>query len=125
MNKCIIIGRTTDIVELQYSKGGIPFVKFTLAVPRNFNKKEVDFIHVAAWRKMAENCARYLTRGSMCCVEGELHIGQHCDGTGGTHYFTEIVAENVEFIRDHQPPIKRQAYSGPLTRNSSVDDLPF
>ncbi|MFW6271127.1 MAG: single-stranded DNA-binding protein [Bacillota bacterium] len=66
MNRIIIIGRLTRDPD---NKTAV--AKFTLAVERNFTNKEtserdVDFIKVTVWQKLAENCAEYLKKAGYC-----------------------------------------------------------
>jgi len=64
MNQIILIGRLTKDPELKYTSSGIAVCSFTLAVNRPFAKEgdqTADFITIQTWRKLAENCAKYLS----------------------------------------------------------------
>ena len=67
MNKVILIGRLTRDPELRYTSSNIATASFSLAVDRNFTnqngEREADFINIVVWRKQAENCKNYLTKG--------------------------------------------------------------
>ena len=103
INQCVLIGRLTADPELRYTSGsGTPVANFTLAVDRPFTnsegERETDFIPVVVWRKLAENCANYMQKGSLCAVTGRLQIRGYEDKDGNKRKAAEIVAENVRFL---------------------------
>jgi len=103
LNNCVIIGRLTRDPELRYTAGdAIPVSTFSLAVERSYKnkagEKEVDFINIVAWNKLAEHVTNYLTKGSMCAVVGRLQIRSYEDREGVKRKVAEIVAENVRFL---------------------------
>ena len=119
MNQIILIGRLTKDPELKYTSSGIAVCRFTLAVNRPFAKEgdqTADFITIQTWRKLAENCAKYLSKGRQVGVNGRLQIRSYDGNDGERHWMTEVVAENVEFLSDGQ---KREKQSS----NNSWDGL--
>jgi single-strand DNA-binding protein len=80
-----LIGRLTRDPELRYTPNGTATCSFTLAINRKFNKEETDFIDIVVWRGLAENCASYLHKGSMCCVEGRLQVRTYEDKEAESH----------------------------------------
>lgn len=52
--------------------------------------------------KQAENCANYLSKGSMCAVNGRINTGSYTTQTGEKRYTTDVVANRVEFIGSKQ-----------------------
>lgn len=105
MNQIILIGRLTKDPELKYTSSGIAVCSFTLAVNRPFAKEgdqTADFITIQTWRKLAENCAKYLSKGRQVGVNGRLQIRAYDGNDGSRHWMTEVVAENVEFLSDGQ-----------------------
>lgn len=101
INKVILTGRLVRDPELRYSEAGIPFAIFTIAVDRNYTNsdgdRETDFIDVLSWRKQAENCSEYLSKGSLAGVEGRLQIRKTQKGDK-TYINPEVVAERVQFL---------------------------
>lgn len=102
MNKVILCGNLTRDVELSTTNSGISVGRFTLAVQRAFanqdGERETDFINIIVWRGQAENCAKYLKKGSKALVAGELHIRSYEGDDGSKRYATEVVADKVEFV---------------------------
>ncbi len=102
MNKVILVGNLTKDPELVTTNNGISLCRFTLAVQRRFTsgdgEREADFIPIIVWRAQADNCYKYLKKGSKAGVVGTLQTRQY-DGNDGTRkYATEVVAEEVEFL---------------------------
>lgn len=86
---------------MRYTSNGIAVTSFTLAVQRNYanqqGEREVDFINIVTWRKLAEHCAQYLSKGRLVAVEGSLQIRKNESG-GHTYINPEVVADNVRFL---------------------------
>ena len=102
MNKVILIGRLTKDPELRTIASGNATTSFTIEVNRNFTNKngerEADFINCVAWRKQAENVAKYCTKGSQVAVEGRIQTRSYDAQDGTKRYVTEVVADNVTFL---------------------------
>ncbi len=102
MNKVILIGNLTRDPELTTTNGGVSVCRITLAVSRKFQnadgEREADFINVVIWRGLAENCHKFLKKGSKCCVVGNMQTRNYEGQDGVKRYVTEVVAEEVEFL---------------------------
>lgn len=102
MNKVILIGNLTRDPELSTTTSGINYCRFSLAVQRRFTngggEREADFINIVVWRAQADNCHKYLKKGSKACVVGNLQTRSYDAQDGTKRYVTEVVAEEVEFL---------------------------
>ena len=102
MNKVILIGNLTRDPELSTTNGGVSVCRFSLAVTRRFanseGEREADFINIVVWRNQAENCAKFLKKGSKCAVVGRIQTSSYEKPEGAKRYTTDIVADEVEFI---------------------------
>lgn len=102
MNKAILIGRLTRDPELRTTTSGISSTSFTVAVSRTYTnqngERETDFINCVAWRKQAENIAKYCKKGSQVAVEGRIQTRSYDAQDGTKRYVTEILADNVTFL---------------------------
>lgn len=100
MNKVILIGNLTKDPELSTTTGGISFCRFTLAVSKRFSgeDKTADFINIIVWRAQAENCSKYLKKGSKAAIVGNIQTRSYDAQDGSKRYVTEVVAEEVEFL---------------------------
>lgn len=126
MNKFIISGNITKEVDIQFSKQGKAYAKFTVAVKRPFKKDETDFFNVTAFGKTAENVGNFLSKGSKVLVEGQVNI----DNKDGK-YYTNVLADSVEFL-DSKKKEESTRYtadpSDPFQNSTPIpndDDLPF
>lgn len=101
MNKVFLIGNLTKDPELSSTASGIKFCIFTLAVSRSYSKdgkRETDFLPVVVWRAQADNCARYLKKGSRAAVCGSIQTRNYDAQDGSRRYVTEIAADEVQFL---------------------------
>ncbi len=103
MNKCFLIGNLTRDPELRTTSGsGLSVCSFTLAVTRSFSnrngEREADFIPIVVWRNTAENCAKYLRKGSQVAVSGAIQTRTYDGNDGQKRYVTEVVADEVQFL---------------------------
>lgn len=102
MNKAILIGNLTKDPELSKTQSNISVCSFTIAVNRSYTneagKREADFINIVAWRALADNCAKYLNKGSKVAICGQIQTRSYEDKNGTKRYVTEVVADDVEFL---------------------------
>lgn len=101
MNKVFLIGNLTKDPELATTNNGIQFCRFTLAVSRNYSKdgkRETDFLPVVVWRAQAENCARYLKKGSKAAISGSIQMRSYDAQDGTRRNIAEIAADEVQFL---------------------------
>jgi single-strand DNA-binding protein len=102
MNKVMLIGNLTKDPELMQTNSGISVCRFTLAVTRRYQnssgERETDFLNIVVWRQQGENCAKYLKKGSKCCVIGSVQTRSYEAQDGSKRYITEITGDEVEFI---------------------------
>ncbi|MFW5780621.1 MAG: single-stranded DNA-binding protein [Bacillota bacterium] len=102
MNKVILIGNLTKDPELNTTANNITLCKFTVAVSRKYTNsdgtRDADFLPVICWRGQAENCGRYLRKGSKVGICGSIQTRSY-EATDGTRRFmTEINADEVQFL---------------------------
>lgn len=100
MNKIVVSGNLTRSPEkIESNKDCL--VKLCLAVNDTFERedgsKDVDYFNIAVWGKVAENCLKYLDKGSRIIVCGKMknHIYEK---DGDKKIAPEIVAQSIEFI---------------------------
>ena len=102
MNKVFLIGRLTRDPEIRYTSSNVAVTTFSIAVNRTFTnqngEREADFINIVVWRKQAENCKNYLTKGSQVAIEGRIQTRSYDGQDGQKRYVTEVVADNVQFL---------------------------
>ena len=101
MNKIVVYGNLARDPEAAAISDGTLKCKFTIAVDRRYTDRNgdrpSDFFHVVAWRKLADSCARYLSKGDPALVYGHIENRTY-EKDGVRHTITEIIAEEVKFI---------------------------
>jgi len=97
MNHVVLMGRLAKDPELKYSQTGKAFSKFTVAVNREFNREEADFINCTAWGKTAEIIAEYLRKGRRIALQGRISVSSY-EQNGETRWSTEVVVDKFEFV---------------------------
>ena len=135
-NRVVLVGRLTKDPELRYSSSNIPMLYFSVAVNRTFTdqngQRQADFINCVAFRKQAENMARFLGRGSLISVEGRIQTRNYPGKDGNTVYVTEVVAESVQFLESKNSLHSRQnngfdsmSFNTNKYTNSSIGEVTF
>ena len=102
MNKVMLIGNLAKDPELITTNNGVSLCKFTLAVQRRFTgndgEREADFLPIIVWRGQADNCYKYLKKGSKAAISGSVQTRSYEATDGSRRYMTEIIADEVEFL---------------------------
>ena len=96
MNHVLLTGRLVKTLELKYSQTGKALTKFTIAVNREFNRKEVDFINCTAWENIAERIAEYLKKDRKIILHGRLRVNNY-EQDGEIRWSTEVAVDRFEF----------------------------
>lgn len=134
MNKVYLIGNLTRDPEISETTSGVAFCRFSIAVNRTFTNgegaREADFFNITVWRTQAENCGKYLKKGSKVAIVGSLQNRTYEDKEGVKRTLTDIVASEVEFLSTNRSdtdgdvvPVKKETMK--LEEVDSNDDLPF
>lgn len=118
MNSVALIGRLTKDPDITYTQSGNAVCKFTLAISRQ-GSEGTDFIRIVTWNKVAENCNKYLAKGSQVGIQGRIQTGSYKNSDGQTVYTTDVIANNVEFLS------KSQGRSDNEAKDELQDDLPY
>lgn len=146
VNKAILIGRCGQDPTLKYFTSGDAVCNFSIATSENWKdkntgekKEKTEWHRIVAFRKLAEICGQYLSKGKQVYVEGKLQT-RSWEKDGATHYTTEIIADQIQFLGDPKPagsqntgggnvtpfPGKTQdAWDGSKAAQIPEDDIPF
>lgn len=135
MNKVILVGNLTRDPELSTTSSGISLCRLSIAVSRRYvnaeGVREADFFNVSVWRNQADNCYKYLRKGSKVGIIGTLQSRSYEDKDGSRRYVIDIVADDVEFLSSR--PSSEEPSDGVDERPRKPaelkpvedDDLPF
>lgn len=104
LNKAMIIGNIGREPELSYLPNGDGVANFSVATNETWTdknsgekKQRTEWFNVVAWRRLAETCAEYLSKGQQVYVEGKMQT-RSWEKDGQKHYRTELVADQVVFL---------------------------
>lgn len=124
------VGRLTDDIMLRQTQSGVSVTSFTVAINRKYDKEKSDFINCVAYGKTAEFMDRYLGKGLLIAVEGEIQTRNY-EKDGRKVYVTEVYASSVQAIewkRDEQPqfePKQEPPKNDMLIDEELEKELPF
>lgn len=128
MNKVFLIGRLTKNPEIRYTSNNVPCCTFTLAVSRDYTnqdgQREADFINIQVWRKQAENCDKYIGKGSLVAIEGKIQTRSYDTEMGQKRYVTEVVADNVQFLDSKKDGQQSGQVGGPQSGTETGTQVP-
>jgi single-strand DNA-binding protein len=132
VNKVILIGNLGADPEVRYTANGTAVARFRLATTESFvdrdgNRQErTEWHRVVAWRKLAEICGQYLSKGSQVYVEGKIRSSTW-EQEGVKRYNYEIWADTMQMLgprrgqeREPEPP-----FAPPEGGIPPEDDIPF
>lgn len=109
VNRTVLVGRLTRDPELRKTGNGKSVLSFSVAVNRQYNKDQADFINCVAWEQTADFMSTYLTKGSLISVEGRIQSGSYEDATGKKVYTQDVVAERVQALESRAQRQEQQA----------------
>ena len=102
MNKVILIGRLARDPEMRTTISGTNVTRFTIAVTRTYQdqngERGADFINCVAWRRQAENIAKYCQKGTQVAIDGRIQTGSYDAQDGTKRYTTDVICDNVTFL---------------------------
>ncbi|MDJ0781228.1 MAG: single-stranded DNA-binding protein [Desulfosarcinaceae bacterium] len=147
INKVIIIGNLGRDPEVRYTQDGTAVANFTVATSESWTdrntgekKENTEWHRIVVWRRLAEICGEYLSKGRQVYVEGKLQT-RSWEQDGVTRYTTEIIANTVQFLggsgsggaarqggapgQGGGRPVQDQGYPDPGYGDPQDDDIPF
>ncbi len=130
LNKVMLIGRLGKDPEIRYMQNGTAVANFTMATNRNVKKgdaweEETDWHRIVAWDKLAETVGKYMKKGQMVYIEGQLRTRDWEDKEGNKRQTTEVFAKDMQLLT----PKSQSEYSSDEQYSPSSapddDDVPF
>lgn len=136
INKVILIGNLGKDPEVRYSQSGDAIATFNVATTEVWKKQDggkeeqTEWHRIVAFKRLAEICGEYLSKGSKVYVEGRLQTRKWQDKEGGTRYTTEIVARDMKMLSPKGGGGSGSGGDGgmdepPFPEQGMGDDVPF
>lgn len=105
VNKAIIVGRLGQDPEIRYFQDGSAVANFSVATSEEWKDKETgekrertEWHRIVAYRRLAEICGQYLSKGRQVYIEGRIQTREWDDRDGNKRYTTEIVANIMQML---------------------------
>ncbi|MFZ5453649.1 MAG: single-stranded DNA-binding protein [Thermodesulfobacteriota bacterium] len=133
VNKVILLGHLGADPEMRYTADGTAVCNFRIATTERFtdrqgNRQErTEWHKVVAWRKLAEICGQYLSKGKQVYIEGRIR-NETWEKDGVKQYSYKIEADTMQMLgspgggnrgQEPEPPF------GPPPGGIPEDDIPF
>lgn len=135
VNKVILVGHLGADPELKYTPSSKAVCNMRIATTETWKDKggakqeKTEWHRITVWDETAENCAKYLVKGSSAYVEGRLETRTY-EKDGQKHYATDIIASRVVFLGGGDGK-ERQRQERPAAPEKAPalkpvdDDIPF
>ncbi len=126
--RTVIVGRLGNDPEMRYTPSGVPVTSFNVAVNRRWTdqngerQERTTWFRVTAWRKLAETCANYLSKGRLVLVEGEIDASAWTGQDGQPRASLELTARTVQFLGSRGG---QDASKPPEAPSVAEEDIPF
>jgi len=137
VNKVILVGRLGKDPEVKFTQGGVAIARFSMATDETWKdqsgerQQRTEWHNIVAWRKLAEICGQYLTKGKLIYIEGRLQTRSWDDKEGNKRTTTEIQADTMVMLsggKSEDRRVEATSASSVVASESQItddDDVPF
>jgi len=126
--KTIVVGHLGRDPEMRYTPDGTPVTNFSVATTRKWTnaageqQEKTTWFRVTAWRKLAETCNQYLSKGRQVLVEGDIDVSAWSDKTSGeARARLELRAWTVKFLGSRGDRVEAPEGTPP----AAEEEIPF
>ena len=120
LNRVLLMGNLTRDPITRATEGGLQICEIGMAINRRWrsaqgeDREDVCFVDLEAFGRTAENCGRFLHKGSLVFVDGRLRLDQWQDkATGQNRSKLKVHVDSIQFLD------RKEAGQGP---DASFDD---
>jgi single-strand DNA-binding protein len=135
VNKVILVGRLGADPEIRFTPDGTMVANLRLATDESYKSKDGEKVQKTEWhrivtfRKLAEICQSYLSKGKQIYIEGRLQTRTWEDKDGIKRSTTEIIASNMRMLDGKGQGKSQDAWneqpSPDIADHATDDDVPF
>ena len=125
--KIIIVGNLGRDPEMRYTPSGDAVTNLNVAVNRTWTnsegqqQKDTTWFRVAVWRKQAETCNQYLSKGSRVLIEGDrIKARAYKNRDGEAAASLEFTANRVRFLSARGEPTEAPAGEPPIEQEGEI-----
>src|SRR5690606_40071466 len=103
VNNIILVGQLGKDPDVRYLEGNITVASFPLATSEHYSKdgermQHTEWHNIVMWRNLGEMAAKYLKKGKLVYIEGNLRTRNYDDKEGTRRLSTEIVGESIKAL---------------------------
>ena len=103
LNTVILIGNIVEKPQCKYSQSNMAIANLRIAnnvySKTEQDNKKTNFFTITVFGKLAENCEKWLDKGSKIAVSGKLDYSSW-EKDGQKKSMVKIVADNVQFLNN-------------------------
>lgn len=130
INRVVLVGRLTRDPELRRTGNGTAVASFTLAIDNRLKDANgqytTSFIPCVVWNQQAENCVRFIHKGSLVGIEGRLNQRTYQNKEGNNVQVIEVICDSVQYLDPKKQEEPSQEAPKQTAKNNVDDDsLPF
>lgn len=129
-NLVILIGNLGDDPAVRYTQSGTPVASFRVATTERWKgqdgqmQEQTEWHSIVAWKRLAEICSEYLTKGSRVYIEGKLQTRKWQDQDGNDRYTTEVKVREMKML-DGKKDGQQSGGEWSSPAPSGDDSIPF
>lgn len=134
INKATIVGYLGQDPQVNITGSGLNVANLSIATTKKWTdksgnqKQSTEWHKIILWNKLAEIAQKYLSKGSLVYVEGELQTRSWETESGEKKYVTEIVAKQLQMLGGKEKPKENQQSFEDYSQEPSWDnneEVPF
>jgi len=128
LNRCEFIGRLGKDVEMRYTQAGVAIASFSIGVNESYKSKtgemvkNVEWVNVTAFNKLAEICGKFLVKGSRVYIAGKFKTEKYQAKDGTEKSATKIMLTDMQMLGGDKP---QEAAESEATEDFVNDEIPF
>ncbi len=130
VNEARILGYLGKDPDSRYTNSGTAWCSFDVGTSDSIKQQDgswksiTDWHRVVVWKKQAENCAKYLKKGSKVYIEGSMKK-RSFEKDGRKQYIAEILAHKIVFLSERKLEPEGERVQEENTDTVFDQDIPF
>ena len=134
INSVTIVGYLGKDPSVNQTNSGLTVANLSVGTTKKWTDKNgnqqqrTEWHKVQLWNKLAEIAQKYLSKGSLVYIEGELQTRSWETKSGEKKYVTEIVGKQLQMLGGKENPKENQQSFEDYSQEPSWDeheDVPF
>ena len=128
VNKAIILGNLGQDPDIRYLPSGEAVANFSVATSKEWRDKEsgekkasTEWHQCTAFKKLAEICKDYITKGTKVYLEGELRTRKWTGKDNIEKHITEILVKDIQILSGYKTSDNQQ----PNVVDEPKEKIPF